>query len=336
MNRMEEALRRAHRDLRLPDSYATPDSSALDRFQMPESLDAARGRMATRVADDDVPGSETVSQAEPESSQGEPDSAAPSSAPPTETAETTVRRRQNGAALNGNFNSRLVTNQEVAAVTVEQYRRLAATLHHAQSGSGIKVVMVASALAGEGKTLTAVNLALTLSESYERRVLLIDADLRRPALHDVFHAPNGFGLNEGLKADTDRKLAVLELSPRLSLLPAGRPDPDPMSVLTSSRMRRVIDEAAAKYDWVLIDTPPVGLMPDAHLLAAMVNAVVLVVQANRTPFALVQRAIESLDRDRVIGVVLNLVDDKALSPGGKYEQYYASSYNAAERGAARP
>ena len=113
---------------------------------------------------------------------------------------------------------------------------------------------------------------------------------------------------------------MLELSPRLSLLPAGKPDPDPMSVLTSSRMRHVIDEAAAKYDWVLIDTRPSGLLPDAHLLAAMVNAVVLVVQANRTPFALVQRAIESLDRNRVIGVVLNLVDDKALSPGGKYGQ----------------
>ncbi len=335
MNRMEEALRRARRDLRLPDSYATPDSSALDRFQMPESFEAEPGPTETRGVDDDVPGSDRVSRVEPKSSQTEPESAAASSAPPTETAETTVRRRRNGAARNGDISSRLVTNQGVAAATVEQYRRLAATLHHAQNGSGIKVVMVASALAGEGKTLTAVNLGLTLSESYERRVLLIDADLRRPTLHEVFHVPNGVGLNEGPKAETDRKLTVLELSPRLSLLPAGRPDPDPMSVLTSSRMRRVIDEAAARYDWVVIDTPPVGLMPDAHLLAAMVNAVVLVVQAGRTPFALVQRAVESLDRDRVIGVVLNLVDDKALSPGGKYEQYYASSYNAADKGAAR-
>ena len=72
----------------------------------------------------------------------------------------------------------------------EQYRRLAATLHHAQAEHGLKVVMVASAVPGEGKTLTATNLALTLSESYQRRVLLIDADLRRPSLHDDVQVPN--------------------------------------------------------------------------------------------------------------------------------------------------
>jgi len=219
-----------------------------------------------------------------------------------------------------------VTSAGIGEATVEQYRRLAATLHHKQNNEKINVVMIASALAGEGKTVTAANLALTLSESYERRVLLIDADLRRPMLHEVFHCPSATGLSDGLRAEHDRKLNVLEISPRLSLLPAGTPDRDPMSALTSDRMRRVIEDAAATFDWVVIDTPPVGLLPDDHLLIAMVHVAVLVVHASRTPFALIQRAIESLDRNRIIGVVLNLAEEWALTPGGKYNHYYSYSY----------
>jgi Mrp family chromosome partitioning ATPase len=88
----------------------------------------------------------------------------------------------------------------------------------------------------------------------------------------------------------------------------------------------LIEDAAATFDWVLVDTPPVALLPDAHLLAAMVHTAVLVVQAGRTPFAMIQRAITSLDRNRIIGVVLNLVDDSASSATGKYGNYYHYGY----------
>src|SRR5215211_470254 len=98
------------------------------------------------------------------------------------------------------FFERLVVHPNAEPVAVEQYRRLAAVLHQTQVERGIKVVMVASAKAAEGKTLTAANLALTLSESYGRRVVLIDADLRRPALSRLFQLPNGSGLSENLRA----------------------------------------------------------------------------------------------------------------------------------------
>ncbi len=162
---------------------------------------------------------------------------------------------------------------------VEQYRRLAARLHLAQAEHGIKVVMIASALPQEGKTLTAANLALTLSESYHRNVLLIDGDLRRPSVHEVFKIPNLTGLNDGVKSETERKVPLVHWSECLTLVTAGRPDPDPMRVLSSGRMKKVIAEAGAKFDWVIIDTPPVGLLTDASLFAAMVDTVVLVVQA---------------------------------------------------------
>ncbi len=144
---------------------------------------------------------------------------------------------------------------------VEQYRRLAATLHHLQSERGIKVVMVTSALSGEGKSLTSTNLALTLSQSYRRRVLLIDGDLRRPSIHQIFEVQNSQGLSEGIKSDSEEKLSITEIFENLSILTAGKPDPDPMSSLTSERMRRIVAEARMKFDWVIIDTPPVALLP---------------------------------------------------------------------------
>ena len=102
---------------------------------------------------------------------------------------------------------------QTSHLAVEQYRRLAATLHGLQAERGLKTLMVTSTLPEEGKTLTIANLALTLSESYKRRVLLIDADLRRPSIHEVFGLPNQSGLTEGLRAESGQ-LSVLEVSPR--------------------------------------------------------------------------------------------------------------------------
>jgi capsular exopolysaccharide synthesis family protein len=192
---------------------------------------------------------------------------------------------------------------------IEQYRRLAARLHLAQAEAGTRVVMVTSAVASEGKTLTATNLALTLSESYKRRVLLIDADLRRPWVHELFRLPNLTGLNDGVRADVDRKVPLIRVTDYLSVLTAGRPDPDPMSVLTSDRMRRILKDAAAAFDWVIVDTPPVAVLSDAHLLARLVDTVVMVVKAGSTQHADMTRAIEAVGRDRILGVVLNCADD---------------------------
>jgi capsular exopolysaccharide synthesis family protein len=228
---------------------------------------------------------------------------------------------------------KLVVGSTAAPSFVEQYRKLAATLHHAQVDRGVRVVMIASALPSEGKTLTATNLALTLSESYRRRVLLVDGDLRRPSLHEVFQVPNVAGLSDGLAADSERKLPLIQISPLLSLLAAGRPEPDPMGALTSSRMRQVITEAAAAFDWVVLDTPPVGLMPDANLLAAMVDVAVLVVRSGSTPVAAVQRATAAIGRERVLGVVLNGLDESDISRADGYGYGYGYGRDGASSSA---
>jgi capsular exopolysaccharide synthesis family protein len=233
--------------------------------------------------------------------------------------------------LEGETLEKLVVTPLADARWVEQYRRSAAVLHLAQAERGIKVVLVASAAQGEGKTLTATNIALTLSESYRRSVLLIDADLRRPTIHSLFNIPNFTGLSDGLKSATERKIMLVPYSEHLSILPAGRPDSDPMSALTSDRMRRVVQEAAGSFDWVVIDTPPIGFLPDAHLLAAMADVVLLVVQAGKTPCASVSQAIAAIGRDRILGIVLNRVAAAPAAAGEEYYSYVRADL-AAERG----
>jgi protein-tyrosine kinase len=197
-------------------------------------------------------------------------------------------------------------------------------LLHAGRHEARKVLMVASAIAGEGKTLTATNLALTLSESYRRNVLLIDADLRRPGLHQIFQVPNTSGLHDGLCDDGDGRLPLLEITPHLMPLPAGLPDSDPMSLLASSKMRRIIEEASARFDWVIVDAPPVGLITDASLLAKMVDAALIVIQAGKTDYPIVRRAVEAIGRERILGTVLNRIAVPEAPYGYKYRNYYAA------------
>jgi receptor protein-tyrosine kinase len=214
---------------------------------------------------------------------------------------------------------RIVLSEEADAGLIEQYRRVGAVLHHASVQRGIRSVMIGSAVAAEGKTLTATNVALTLSHSFDKRVLLIDADLRRPSVHEVFSLPNEHGLVDSLRQPSGGRLPVHMVSRNLWVLPAGRPTSDPMSGLVSDMMKQLLADAVDQFDWVLIDTPPVALMPDANLLAAMIDAALLVVSAATTPYPLVQRAASAIGAERILGVVLNRAEAGSLAD---YYGYY--------------
>jgi protein-tyrosine kinase len=216
---------------------------------------------------------------------------------------------------------KLVVHKALGQYDVEQYRRLAAGLLHKQQERGIKTIMVTSAQAGEGKTLTAANLSLTLSESYRRRVLLIDADLRRPSLDRLLLVPSPTGLSDCLRVHDGRPLQLIDVSEHLKLLPGGRPEADPMAVLSSARMREILQQAMLQFDWVILDTPPVALLPDAQVLASMVEATVFVIQAASTPYAIIHRAIGTLGADKIIGVVLNRVEERVVKAEGYYGYY---------------
>lgn len=296
MGRMSDAMRRAGEPAPSPASPA----AELSRTSFPAEAGVAEAVVAETTEPAQVhvePAAETPAPAEADT--------------PTTSAPIIER-------ISVHSVEKIVASEAIMPASREQYRRLAAALHNAQESTGIKVVMVASAVVGEGKTLTASNLALTLSESYKLRVLLVDADLRRPSIDGLFGLAKTAGLREALMSPELHKLDLHDFG-ELSVLTAGRATSDPMSGLTSGNMRQIIDEARDLFDWVVIDTPPVVLLPDAHLLAAMVDGAVLVIRADATPHDLVQRAVEAIGKDKVLGVVLNGTKPEHQ---GTYKGYY--------------
>ena len=287
MSRLDDALRLSDS----PTAAPNPRGQRAGLFESPWAL-AEGGRDAPTATG--APSTERRANSQPDGQ------AAPSSRVLAPASADTVAT---------NWKEWLVSSQVDPAI-IEQFRRLAATLLHGQRDGRLKVIMITSAVPGEGKTLTTLNLALVLAESYRRRVLLIDADLRRPRLSEAAHLTVSEGLGEVLKATEHRKASLTQLSENLWFLPAGRPDPEPLSGLTSPRMQQLLEEAAERFEWVIVDTPPVTAAADAGLLAAMVDATVFVIRAGRTAHPAVQQAIETLGRDRIFGVVLNGVDQR--------------------------
>ncbi len=224
------------------------------------------------------------------------------------------------------LHSKLVVSRDLNPVSAEQYRRLAGSLHGLQAESGIKTLMVSSAVPKEGKTLTVTNLALTFSESYNRRVLVIDADLRRPAIHDVFGLSNAVGLADAIR-EGSQSAPLIEVAPRLTVLPAGKMNAAaPTAELASEQLRVFIEQVSAQFDWVLLDTPPAGVFPDAKLVARVADAILFVVGAGLAPYDVVQRSLAELG-DKVIGTVLNRVDERSLVAA----DYYGSGYKSSTR-----
>ena len=221
-------------------------------------------------------------------------------------------------SFSSEWRERLAGSAQGDPALTEQFRRLAATLHHAQQANGLRSVMVTSASPGDGKTLTAINLAIVLAESYRYNVLLIDADLRRPSIPNIAELGEGSGLSEVLRASTEQKLALVPITSRLTLLPAGQPVSNSIEALTSPRMRQILEEANTRFDWVVLDAPPVGLTSDARLLTSFVGGAIFVIHAGKSQYPAVQKGIDLLGREHIIGVVLNGVEDA----GGEEYTYY--------------
>lgn len=244
--------------------------------------------------------------------EGEPSPAADAGSPRSG-LQRDVRQAGSSQALitfSSTWHERLAGGQNGDPGLIEQFRKLAGILHHAQQVNGLRSVMVTSASPGDGKTLTAVNLALVLAESYRYNVLLVDADLRRPSIPRLEDVAEGSGLGEVLRAPKEQKLALVPITPGLTLLPAGQPVANSLEALTSPRMHQILEEASSRFDWVVLDAPPVGLTADASLLTQMVGGTIFVVRAGKSQYPEVQKAMDSLGRDRIMGVVLNGVDHR--------------------------
>lgn len=202
------------------------------------------------------------------------------------------------------------------------------------ANGGARVVVVTSANAGEGKTVVAANLAMALAQA-DQRVLLIDADLRRPRQQEVFELEQEPGLSNLLIGDAPAASVIHRtVIPGLHLLPAGTIPPNPSELLESKRYAHFIAELGKNYDWAVIDSPPVLPVTDAVVIADRASAVLLVTSADITPIHAGRAALDHLRaaRTHVIGAVLNRVDlDRHAY---YYEHYYQQDYESYYRKAA--
>jgi capsular exopolysaccharide synthesis family protein len=210
----------------------------------------------------------------------------------------------------------LVSLVSPAAFEAEQYRALRHIVELRHRANTLSLLAVSSAVGGDGKTLTAANLAGALAQGSEARVLLIEADLRLPSVAQLL----GFGTERrpGLvDAIVDEKLTlahvVLTRPPfNLSVVLAGQTLPSPYEVLKSPRLGGLLEEARAQYDYVILDTPPLVTVQDCRIIARWVDGVILVVRAHQTPRRLVEEALNVLDPAKVLGFVFNH-DDQGLA-----------------------
>ena len=192
----------------------------------------------------------------------------------------------------------------------ESYRALRTSLLLTNLGAPPKVIMVTSALPQEGKTTTSMNTALVLAQKGVR-VLLIDADLRRPSIHKIMGWGPRSGLSNVLTGSATLKQTIQpSFLPNLSILPAGTPPPNPAELLASTNMRDVLEELRGQYDHIVVDTPPTLSVTDAVVLSPRADAIVLVIRSGQTTKQALRRSRDLLTQvnAKVSGVLLNAVD----------------------------
>jgi len=219
---------------------------------------------------------------------------------------------------------RLVLLTDPYAPECEQFRTLRTELFHAAETRRTQIVTVASAVADEGKTSTLLNLALSIAQSKERRILVIEGDLRRPSFSTYLAIQPAFGLNDVLSGERDlfSSIVHIQMAGELGLyvLPVTEEAKNPTEMLSSERLGEMLAQLREYFDFILLDSPPVIPFADSRLLANHSDAVILVVRAGVAPYETVERAIEALPRGRILGIVLNGAEH--LWESGYYDYYY--------------
>ncbi len=217
----------------------------------------------------------------------------------------------------------IVTIDDPESVAAEQYRILAMRVRQQCDAAQSKTIVVTSAAGGEGKSLTAINLATALASSSEARVLLIDADLRKPRMAEYLNltvsADGGFHnlLQKGGQAD-----AYVVAVRQLHVIPCGNiGHGNPVAVLSSPKARALFDQLKQQFDYIIVDAPPVLPIADSYILAGLADKVLFVVRARQTPRELFQHAIENFEAGNLLGAVLNDVDYQRSRYAYAYEYY---------------
>jgi len=206
-------------------------------------------------------------------------------------------------------------------VGAERFRTLRSRLYQIASAQPLKKILITSSVPSEGKTFVASNLANSIIRQNERRVLLIDADLRASRLHNTLGAPLTPGLTDYLRGETDEYSVIQKgFESNLCFVPGGNHVSNPSELLMGDRMKRLLDFAAPLFDWIVLDSPPALPVHDASMLADLCDGVLFVVRAGQTDYKMAEKASSEFLNKNLLGVVLNCVE-KGDTYGGYYYGY---------------
>lgn len=214
-----------------------------------------------------------------------------------------------------------IVDKKPKSIAAEAYRTLRTNIQYSSFDKEYKTIVVTSSEPGEGKSTTSGNLALAISQG-ESKVLLIDCDLRKPSLHKLFRISNNYGLSDLLLHRKTMEDVAVKYNEGLTVVPAGKIPPNPSEMLGSKAMGTFLDEMKKHFDYIIIDTPPIGAVTDSQVLSTKVDGTILVVKAGQTKKDVVMNSVNAIKKvnGNIIGTVLNGVENSK----NKYYYYYGN------------
>lgn len=231
-----------------------------------------------------------------------------------------------------NIDKNLVALLKAQSFENEQFKMLRTNLLFPSSGKSPRTIMVTSAVPDEGKSFVAANLAISIAQSIQEYVLLIDCDIRRPCIHTQFGFGDVPGLSEHLANGPSLSSLLLKTEVnKLSILPGGKPPHNPSELLSSQRMSKLLEEVTERYRdrYIVIDSPPPKLTAETSAISRQVDGILLVVEYGSTPRQMVSDLINMMGKEKVLGIILNKLDMRFSSYYGLgkykiYDKYYKS------------
>ncbi len=210
-----------------------------------------------------------------------------------------------------------IVEKEPKSIAAESYRTLRTNLQYSSFDEEYKVIVVTSSEPGEGKSTTAGNLALSISQG-DKKVVLIDCDLRKPSLHKKFGLSNTVGLSDVIVGKESVSVVGHRYNNNLTVLTSGKIPPNPAEMLGSKSMKALIEALKKVFDYVILDTPPVQAVADAQILSTRADGTLIVVRAEKTKKDSVLNAVNLLKKvnANIVGTILNGMDTK------KNDYYY--------------